>query len=1106
MAICIAMAVGGPGVATAADEYVFNPTLSLTGNCATSIEDPVPDPGLCPMPPGVPGVDHPPAAFNSPRAITTDAYGNMYVASYGLAKNEGKEGRIDIFDPQGFFISELKVEGPVDIAVDSEGVLYVVERPFASLKFVRYSPAAPYNPAAGEISYNPSPVVVINEFPGSRGAIAVNPLNDHLFVHYGSFIVERAAADEGNGVLDESIGKGVLQDEAISLAVDAAHDRLYASDTPATKGVIRVFKLSGSHELLTTFNGSETPAGDFGVQPAIAADEGTGNFFVFDGGEDGSKAVEVFDPAGKYLFSIKEPIKDIPNAIKIWIDNGASSPNGGGLGSEGHYLFVPSHPSGVGHSFAYGPSGEQEPEVEAATPAEVSRNDAELRATINPGGLPTDYVFEYITQQRFEEEGNAFIDASVAGSGQIPAGEAGVDVSAAATGLSPGTSYRFRVVATNELGSDEAEGDFTTYPAALPLPPCSNDSLRTGFSALLPDCRAYELVTPPDTNARSPFGLSHLGVYFPTLQTSAAGDKVSFQIQGGVIPGYEGTGSFGGDPYLSTRNAGGWSTSLAGPNGTETGQTIPGSVSPDQGYSFWNTGNDKGSAVVPGGDQTTYVRYPDGHSELVGQGSEGTDPRAAGRLISENGEHIIFVSGTLLGPAIKLEPNAPPDGTEAIYDRTADGVTHVISLLPGNQTPAAGEDAFYRGASFDGKGVAFSIGTKLYLRYDNEETYEVGTNVTFAGFAEGGKRIFYFAGGDLEAFDVEAEPIAFSSSGDVTPVNVSADGTAAYFVSPSVLAGPNPNGAEPEAGKENLYLSEEGSMSFVGTVTQRDVEGEFIGVEDVQGLGLWLSQLSERKVAQDPSRTTPDGAVLLFESRANLDGYDPEGHAQVYRYDSVAGELDCLSCNPTKVPATGEGSLQSLNLNQTDPEPLNSFDRTTNLRADGRRVFFQSEEALVPEDTDGLQDVYEWEDQGVGSCTRPGGCTYLISSGQSERIDYLYAVSASGNDVFFRTSDLLVPADSDETPSIYDARVGGGFPEEAPACQEDQICRETPSPAPVLPAPVTPATGKSATPSKPKPCPKGKKKVKRKGKVRCVKKNGKPNQKKAGTTKKGGSK
>src|SRR5215467_13602673 len=80
--------------AFAQEAHVFDPVLSLIGKCGMSSVDEVPDPGLCP---GVAGVDHPSVAFKSPRSITTDSYGNIYVADYGQ-NPEGKEGRIDIFD------------------------------------------------------------------------------------------------------------------------------------------------------------------------------------------------------------------------------------------------------------------------------------------------------------------------------------------------------------------------------------------------------------------------------------------------------------------------------------------------------------------------------------------------------------------------------------------------------------------------------------------------------------------------------------------------------------------------------------------------------------------------------------------------------------------------------------------------------------------------------------------------------------------------------------------------------------------------------------------------------------------------------------------------
>jgi hypothetical protein len=1084
--------------AFAADLHAFDPVLSLTGGCGVSKLDEVPDPGC-------PEENHEPGTFDAPRAVTTDFYGNIFISS-----GSGEAGRIDVFDPAGFFIAQVLVpSGPRALAVDSEGNLYVVN---AAGELRRYEPSL-YEPKAGKLEYEAEPVLVVK---GSFDqAIAINVKNDRLFVYPGGAVKEyssaaEVAASEGNKLLDGSIGDEDIQETAYpALAVDAAHGRIYVSESGATvDSTVKVFDLESPHELLLTVDGAEVPAKKFNRSFSLAADEGTGHFFVYDGEE--AKAVYEFTEAGEYLGSIKHGFI-YSTEHKIGVDNGPFSPNGA-LNPLGRHLFVPSHPSGEGHVFAFGPEEKEcAAEVESLAFSDVTETEAELQAEVEPCGLETTYVFEYTTLQSFEEEG--FEGAQVAGEGQLPAGATPVSVSASATGLSPDTAYRFRLVAANGEGSEEEEGEFRTYPVN-PLGPCPNDALRTGFSEALPDCRAYELVTPPDTNARTPRGVGHLGVYFTTREASPAGDKVSFLTEGGSIPGNEGTGSFAGDPYLSTRTEEGWGTAAAGPTGAEAAALLPGSTSPDQGYSFWRTAGGEGSAAIEE-KSTSYVRYPDGHSELVGRGGLADDPFAAGRLISENGGHIVFVSGVGGFSALRLEENAPPDGTRTIYDRTSDEVTHVVSLLPGEETPAAGQDASYVGASLDGEGVAFEIGGALYLRFDDEETYEIGAGVTFAGVSEGGGRIFYVEGGDLYAFDVAGEKaVQFSESGDVTVVNVASDGTAAYLVSPSVLSGEeNPQGVVAKAGKENLYLSEEGQISFVGIVTERDVEGEFVGIELAEGLGLWTKAVGPYdpetvgKRAIDPSRTTPDGGVLLFESRANLTGYDPGGHAEVYRYDS-AGSLQCLSCNPTLAPASGEASLQSISQGIAAPEPLSSFGLVNNLSLDGRRAFFQSEEPLVVDDTDGLQDVYEWEAQGVGSCKRAGGCVYLISSGHSDRLDYIYAASDTGDDVFFRSSDLLLGIDVDRTPSIYDARVGGGFPEAEDGICEGEGCKPVITPSPSLPAPAAPALGvdDNVPPAKTKRCPKGKRKVKRAGKVRCVKKHHKKRRHKPSSSNQGGSK
>jgi len=1120
LAACVGALIGSGASAAAAATPAFDQVLSLTGNCSESSLDPVPDPGLCPMPPGSPGVDHPTFPFVRPSAVTTDDFGNIYVASTGLVEGPESEdeGSIDIFSSAGEFLTEVpERRGPTNLAVDSKGNLYV-----ASLRgdenkeaVVLYEPTS-YEPAEGKIEYSSIPTAAVVEIAESFNitGLAVNRIDDNLFVKFSDHVSRYKSAGEGNELI-ESFGFGLVagvSTDSVGVAVDATHGRLYISGQNVSEcPCVYALELAPPHKQLFKLTGAAVPKGKFIERLSLAADEATGDLYVYDGEAHSVYRFETSNSGANYNLTGEFAEKGIQHGFQytlgaeIGLDNGAQSPNAG-------YLYVPSEAGGkggaTGHSYAFGPAKIDSPEVETISFANVGKEEAELRAEIEPFGLPTNYTFEYITAQKFEEQGDNFVGAQIAGGGEIPAGSTPASVTAGATGLQPGVAYRFRVVATNAEGVDEEEGEFATYPAAESFLPCPNDPVRGGSSALLPDCRAYELVTPPDTNARPPRGTnSTLGAFFPSPQSSLGGGEVSFELEGGSLPGAEAVGSLAGDPYLSSRGEGGWSTAYAGPSGAEASKMLPGSTSPDQRFSLW-VAEGEGTAVIEAGD-TNYVRYPDGHSALVGRGSEGTDPRAQPRLISENGGHIIFLS------SMKLESDAPPGGTAAIYDRTPDEVTHVISLLPGGETPGGGEQADYVGTSLDGRGVGFEIGSTLYFRYNSEKTYELGEGVTFAGITEGGARAFYLEGGNLYRFDAQSqETTPFSTSGNVIPVNVSADGSVAYFASPSVLTGEeNPNGDKAVAGKENLYRSEEGEISFVGTVTERDVEGELKNNnQQLGGLGLWTIAVGPSKFGPpgryviDPSRITPSGKALLFESRAPLDGYDPEGHAEVYRYDFAGDELNCLSCNPTLAPAKEEASLQSDGTEFLDPEPLGLFALIDNLTANGRRAFFQSAEALVPADNDGLQDVYEWEAEGVGSCKRPDGCLYLISSGHSEQIDYLFAVSDEGNDAFFRSGDILVPSDLEETPSIYDARVDGGFPEPESLICEGEGCRPGLTPAPGSPSLASRGGGPSGNVRKPK-CPKGKHQVRRHGRVRCVKKHQKRrHHRNAGTAKKGASK
>jgi len=146
------------------------------------------------------------------------------------------------------------------------------------------------------------------------------------------------------------------------------------------------------------------------------------------------------------------------------------------------------------------------------------------------------------------------------------------------------------------------------------------------------------------------------------------------------------------------------------------------------------------------------------------------------------------------------------------------------------------------------------------------------------------------------------------------------------------------------------------------------------------------------------------------------------------------------------------------------------------VSGDGNRVFFNSGQPLVGEDTNGWQDVYEWEREGSGSCgvvvpaRQDGGCVSLLSGGQSSNASYFIDASGDGGDAYFASRQPLVARDRAEKMEMYDARVSGGFPEELLACTGTG-CQGVPPTPPVFetPASVTfMGSGNVAPPPPPK--------------------------------------
>lgn len=1080
--LALGLAVHPPAAAAELSEtHAFNATLSVTGNCETSKNDPVADPS-CPAEP-------PDGAFAEPYGVTIDQHGDLYY--YG-SKAQGGATHIYVFDASGRFLTELPTYGSVEhtraVAVDGEGNLYL-ENGYPTTELYVLHPSR-YEPALGEIAYA-NPPVAVGLGVASLGPLAVDNANGRVFVvtepsaSGSAMIGEIGAYAEGNPLLRKFGAGAVPFDRNVNMAIDARTERIYlseklpsessASDSSVYPAGVRELtfegKLTGTISSVTTAEGPHEFSSPFG-QIGVAVDESTGHLFISDLENNPKPAVYELNGKGETVSVIMHNFQYTNSGNSIAVDNGVDSPNSAmnpssplvkEENSNGSYLFVPSGVQGTGHLYAFAPKPiPKAPAVSGETFSGVGTTEALLQATVDPRGLPTEYVFEYVAAATFEHDvevlgaGHGFDSAVTAASGELTAQNGSMAISAALGALQPGTTYRFRVRAGNACNGAEAPAcisygepvQFATYPATLLGPGnCPNEELRVGLTSTLPDCRAYELVTPTDTNGHSPRALdgNPAGDRFGTPPATAAGDVVGFMTLGGALPGFPGAGGFNGDPYVARRSDDGWRTESVGPSGYLSSNPVPGGFSPELEYMVFGTGpEDIGILARPGG--ANYVLKPDGSHQPVGEGSLATEPAAETHLISAGAGHTVFSTTSVGASALQLEAAAPPNGTPAIYDRTADGVVHVISLLPGDVTPSAGEGALYLGASTQGNAVAFNIGittsSSLYVRLGDARTVQAAAaGATFEGLSADGRYLFYLLGGDLYRFDTEAEATTriTNGAGAVTVVNIPSQGTAAYFASTTVIAGAGKSatGARARVGQPNLYYWDGSTVQFVATLSTRDMDGEFTGggggTRD--GLGLWARSISSGSTAVDPSRTTAGGGEIVFESDADLTGYDSGESSEIYRYDAGEASLTCLSCDPTGAPPTGDARLQTVDFSG-EGAPTNPYSEIPSLSANGNRVFFESPDSLVQADTDGVLDVYEWEAAGEGSCETTGGCIFLISSGQGAQPSYLYGVSESGADVFIYTNDLLTAEDGDEAPSVYDARVDGGFPAEASRAAE----------------------------------------------------------------------
>ncbi len=685
--------------------------------------------------------------------------------------------------------------------------------------------------------------------------------------------------------------------------------------------------------------------------------------------------------------------------------------------------------------FTVGDAGVAEPPIEADGSGLTPSGTVKV-ATVYKGGETTEvhYHFSYLSQKQYEATG--WTGAQETAEAVAPPGGGLQVVRAALPALTGGETYRYRILATSSAGGGVIEGSEQTL--TVPAPPavgpvsCPNEAFRTGLSAHLPDCRAYEMVTPVDKEgAQEPWqyliGFEDFGL--------VGEDGEHFTLQAPAVHWGAGSGA-GGSPYFFTREAGkGWAMKAGTPQ-PETGldSVYPEMYSADLGavafHAEYNTSQSNRSAeeefkVGPaGGPYTTVASLP----RNVTQNENGWETANASfsKLVFGTTDHELL--GEATGTRSGLD----------IYEYTASGGLRQLNVSGESNTTigtcgasaAAGQDGGSQenvysrhSISVDGSRVFFEAvpgkncgeAKNLYMRVDGQETVDLGAYKFLSANAEGTRLLVQKGAGELLGYDVET-------------------------------------GATEAQSSDELAAAQE--LALLGIPSQRIEAGEGAQAFSHSRYTYWSpSSISDAYF---------EGAEQFFARVAH------DSTPQVYRYDSVEHVVECISCASSFDPDPKQPSF--LSSNEGDD---NGHMSTTS--ANGDFAFFQTAAALVPQDVDGevevvsgitngkdneygsiggatspSSDVYEWRAAGVNGCARVQGCLALITDGRGGFMNLLFGSADEGRDVFIYTRSKLLGQDDDTAGDIYDVRVDGGLPgpPARPTECEGDAC-STPPPAPV---------------------------------------------------------
>ncbi|MET0557928.1 MAG: fibronectin type III domain-containing protein [Solirubrobacterales bacterium] len=820
-----------------------------------------------------------------------------------------------------------------------------------------------------------------------------------------------------------------------------------------------------------------------------------------------------------------------------------------------HYRVVASNATGITYSGDAFFRAAEAPRISGLDTRKVTATSAELIGLINPNHGQTSYHFEWGPTASY---GNSVPVPA----GEIASGDAPVAVSAQIEGLTAGVTYHFRLVASSQFGTSASpDQSFGFYP-----PACPNSQLRQETrSNDLPDCRAYELVTP--SFAQGAIITASSG---PVASFATNPSRLVFGTYFGLLPESSGEGMNSTDDlYVATRTDSGWGQRYIGVPGSQgvfmggpVGGFLPsptlgiqpalalrgtqGTPSLDRiiNYNWGGPGHIKMNAP---GSNAPYLwdsstgnqlgRWPTNLGQVPGGEHFVGIPRA-----SADFRHFVFSSNVVFAEdgeesggkidccnAVPTLARVWPEGS--VYDN--DLATGKVVLASRTQagTPFQGrafdvsDDGSHIlmavGAAFSGfasqvlepeeVAVSESVPGPLYLRVDARETYEIapGHTIRYAGSSADGSSVYLTSTEQLTPDDHDFSRDLYvwhqSEPDSLTRISVGDHGNAGDTDACTPLEGwTSACGASVVDFSSARIPSGEGGNGVTDSYLA-SANGDVYFESPEQLVGV-RGQPGERNLYLYRDGSVRYVTTTRPSQQVSRMQVTPGGNHMALTTASNLTEYDSAGHLEMYTYSPEGGPIACVSCRPDGKAPESDVLGSKNglfLASDGR-TFFSTDDPLVPRDTNRAQDIYEYTE----------GKAQLITSGTGPALEAglgdqttpgLVSVSANGNDVYFASIDNLVTQDHNgATIKIYDARTGGGFPaeREQAKCVAADECHGAGSSPPAAPADRTSAG--FGTPKKAKAHKKAKKHRKAKHKKHHKKKRAAKAKRKQSSAKQGG--